>query len=61
MIERPCSKGWSSSAGAPSSSVHVKVSPSTPSVSASCAEAKPPSGSDSSRSMYSIVSPLISR
>ena len=33
-------------------SVHVKVSPSTPSVSASCAEAKPPSGSASSRSRY---------
>ena len=30
--------------------------PSTPSLSASCAEAKPPSGSIISRSMYSIVS-----
>ena len=44
-IERPCSNGCSSSGGAPSSAVHVYVSPSTPSVSASCEEAKPPLGS----------------
>ena len=37
MLER-----LQSSAGAPSSSVHVCVRPSTPSVSASCADAKPP-------------------
>ena len=36
--------------GTPSSSVHVNVSPSTPFVSASCAEARPPSGRRSSRS-----------
>ena len=46
MIERPCSNGSSSSAGdALAPRVQVNVSPSTPSVSASCAEAKPPSGS----------------
>ena len=35
--------------------VQVKVSPSTPSVSASCAEAKPPPSRRSSRSAYSTV------
>ena len=47
-MNRPCSNGSSSSRGRPtasaSSGVHVCVSPSTPSVSASCAEASPPSG-----------------
>ena len=46
--KRPCSNGSSSSRGSPtaaaSSGVHVYVSPSTPSVSASCADASPPSG-----------------
>ena len=41
--------------------VHVNVSPSTPSVSASCADAKPPPSSRSSRSTYSTVSSAISR
>ena len=44
MIERPSSNGSSSSPGTPSSSVHVNVSPSTPLVSASWADARPPSG-----------------
>ena len=51
-MKRPCSNGSRSSSGTPSSGVQVNVSPSTPSVSASCAEANPPSGSASSRSMY---------
>ena len=49
------------SAGTPSSSVHVNVNPSTPFVSASCADAKPPSGSASSRSRYVTVSSTTSR
>ena len=61
MIERPCSNGCSNSDGTPSSSVHVKVRPSTPSVSASWAEAKPPSSSRSSRSRYPTVSSTTSR
>ena len=61
MIERPCSNGSSSSAGTPSSAVHVYVSPSTPSVSASWDDANAPSGSRRSRSMYSTVSSTTSR
>ena len=53
---RPCSNGCSSSSGTPSSGAHVNVRPSTPSVSASCADANPPEGRRSSRSMYSSVS-----
>ena len=47
--------------GTPSSAVHVYVSPSTPSVSASCDDANAPSGSRRSRSMYSTVSSTTSR
>ena len=50
MIERPSSNGSRSSPGTPSASVHVNVSPSTPFVSASWADARPPPGRRSSRS-----------
>ena len=50
ITKRPCSKGCRSSSGAPSPGAHVNVSPSTPSVSASWADAKPPPSSASSRS-----------